>query len=500
MGTDAIDLIVGGCRLHGVLGRGGMGTVYRATQISLGREVAVKLVSAVGVGDDVIARFKREVRTAAALDHPNSIPIYAAGEEEGLLYLVMRLVHGPDLGAIIAAEGALSPGRAVGLVEQIAGALDAAHAAGLVHRDVKPGNVLVEPRTSGEHAYLSDFGLMRPVSGATAITRVGEWVGTVDYVAPEQVEGRPVDLRADVYALAALLYASLVGHPPFPADNPTETARAHLTAPPPELPGGAQMAGLNAVIERGMAKRPEERFASAGELAQAGRAALDRAGASGPPRSAPASYAAAPPRVPAPRFAAIAAKPARTHRRVALGLLIVFVSAAGGGVAVVLTHGSHSPRTTSVASSATRTAGPRVYSSTGGSFRYPAGWRIVEAERPEGGGAYFRTAMVSPDGAQIVDVDRTPHDPLTPGQRAAAVEHATAARTPGYTRISLTSSRLAGRPAVVWRFMLNGEPHPARIDIFQKLGTTGYAVYGLADSVHAVPAAALAVAQSLAAR
>src|SRR5579871_2557931 len=153
-------VVIGGCRLESLLGRGGMGTVYRATQLALGREVAVKVVPAGSVEQTLVARFKREARTAAALEHPNSIPIYAAGEEEGLLYLVMRLVHGPDLGAIIATEGALAPERAVGLVEQIAGALDVAHAAGLVHRDVKPANVLVEPRESGEHAYLSDFGLM----------------------------------------------------------------------------------------------------------------------------------------------------------------------------------------------------------------------------------------------------------------------------------------------------------------------------------------------------
>jgi hypothetical protein len=476
-----------------------MGTVYRATQISLGREVAVKLVPTVDVDESVIARFKREVRTAAALEHPNSIPIYGAGEEEGLLYLVMRLVLGPDLGAIIAAEGALAPGRAVGLVEQIAGALDAAHGAGLVHRDVKPGNVLVEPSASGEHAYLSDFGLMRRVSGATAITRVGEWVGTVDYVAPEQVRGRPVDLRADVYALAALLYASLVGHPPFPAENPTDTARAHLTAPPPVLPGGAEMAGLNAVIARGMAKRPEERFASAGELARAARGALDRPGASGPARSVPASFAPAPRPEPAPRSPAVV-RPAGTGRRVTRGVLVIIVVAgAAGGLAAVLTGRSQSSHTASVARSATA-AGPQLYAGPAGSFRYPRGWGVVEAERPEGGGAYFRTAVVSPNGTEMVDVDRTPHDPLTPGQRAASVEAATAARTPGYTRVSFSSSTLAGRPAVVWQFTLNGEPHPARIDIFQKLGTTGYAVYGRADTVHAAAAVALAVAQSLTAR
>src|SRR5579859_3697310 len=161
---------VGGCRLEALLGRGGMGTVYLATQLALGREVAVKVVPASHVEQSLVARFKREARTAASLEHPHSIPIFAAGEEEGLLYLVMRLVHGPDLGALIAREGPLEPARAVRLISQVAGALDAAHHAGLVHRDVKPGNVLVE-HEDGEEAYLSDFGLMRRMVGATAITR-----------------------------------------------------------------------------------------------------------------------------------------------------------------------------------------------------------------------------------------------------------------------------------------------------------------------------------------
>mgnify|MGYP001137583986 CR=1 FL=1 len=256
-----------GCRIEGVLGRGGMGVVYRATELRLGRPVALKLIAA-GADPSARERFEREARAAAAIEHPNVVPVYAAGEEDGHLYLVMRHVPGTDLQALLRREGRLGPGRAADVIAQVADALDAAHAAGLVHRDVKPANVLI----AGEHAYLTDFGITRVQSAQTRITSTGEWVGTVDYVSPEQLRGDEVDARSDVYALGCLLHAALTGSPPFRRETVAATISAHLHDPPPrpsETPGVPE--AFDAVVARALAKDPDERFASAGSL---GRAAI----------------------------------------------------------------------------------------------------------------------------------------------------------------------------------------------------------------------------------
>ena len=262
-----------GCRIEAVAGRGGMGVVYRATELSLGRPVALKLLAPDRAGDPGFReRFQRESRMAAAIDHPNVIPVYGAGEEDGLLYLVMRYVGGTDLHALLREEGALEPARAAEVVAQVAAALDAAHAAGLVHRDVKPANVLL----AGKHAYLSDFGLTRLAGSDTELTGSGQWIGTVEYCSPEQLRGERTDARSDVYALGCLLFAALTGNTPFGRGTVPATMLAHLHDPPPLPSERGAPRDFDRVTARALAKPPDDRYPSAGDL---GRAAL--AGARG---------------------------------------------------------------------------------------------------------------------------------------------------------------------------------------------------------------------------
>jgi Protein kinase domain/Domain of unknown function (DUF4440) len=260
-----------GCRIEAVAGRGGMGVVYRATELSLGRPVALKLLAPDRAGDrEFRERFQRESRMAAAIDHPNVIPVYAAGEHDGSLYLVMRYVGGTDLHALLREQGALDPERAAELVAQVASALDAAHAAGLVHRDVKPANVLL----AGDHAYLSDFGLTRLAGSDTSLTGSGQWIGTVEYCSPEQLRGEHTDARADVYSLGCVLFAALTGRPPFNQGTVPATMLAHLHDPPPRPSELGAPREFDRVIARALAKRPADRYPSAGDL---GRATLGAA-------------------------------------------------------------------------------------------------------------------------------------------------------------------------------------------------------------------------------
>jgi Protein kinase domain len=258
-----------GCRIEAIAGRGGMGVVYRATELSLGRPVALKLLAPERARERAFReRFQRESRMAAAIDHPNVIPVYAAGEDDGFLYLVMRYVGGTDLHAQLRDGGGLAAGRAAHLIAQVAAALDAAHGAGLVHRDVKPANVLLAP---GDHAYLSDFGLTRLAGSDTQLTESGQWIGTVEYCSPEQLRGERTDARADVYSLGCVLFAALTGGPPFAHGTVPATMLAHLNDPPPMPSQCGAPREFDRLIARTLAKDPADRYPSAGDL---GRAAL----------------------------------------------------------------------------------------------------------------------------------------------------------------------------------------------------------------------------------
>jgi ABC-type branched-subunit amino acid transport system substrate-binding protein/DNA-binding beta-propeller fold protein YncE len=256
-----------GYRIDSPVGRGGMGVVYRATDRSLERPVALKLITPKLVGDDRFReRFLREPRLAASLDHPNVIPIYEAGERDGQLYLAMRFVNGSDLKTLLEREEKLSPERALNVLAQIAGALDAAHRRALVHRDVKPANVLID---EDGHAYLTDFGITKQVGGAS--TDTGRMVGTLDYLAPEQIRGEAVDGRTDCYALACVLYQCLSGAAPFRRETEAETLWAHMQDEPAPLRGHP---ALDPVLRKALAKDREQRFGTCGELIDSAAAAL----------------------------------------------------------------------------------------------------------------------------------------------------------------------------------------------------------------------------------
>lgn len=254
-----------GFRIEAMVGRGGMGLVYRARQHRPARLVAIKVISPDLVTDPAFRlRFEQEAAIAAQIEHQNVIPVYEVGDHDGLLYIAMRFIDGVDLGGVLAREGRLEPSYAARMIGQVADALDAAHARGLVHRDVKPGNVLVTP---GNHAYLTDFGLTKLTTDVSGLTRSGAFVGTVDYIAPEQVRGHHVDARADVYALGCVAYQLLAGRVPFERDSQIAVIVAHVNDPPPRLTGVA--APLADAVVRAMAKNPDERFLSAGDFGRA---------------------------------------------------------------------------------------------------------------------------------------------------------------------------------------------------------------------------------------
>ena len=258
-----------GLRIAGVAGRGSMATVYRATD-GEGRELALKVLAAALTADDEFRyRFEREARAVAAIRHPHIVRVYGGGAHHGRLYVTMRYVVGDDLARRLSAAP-LAIGQAAELVSQVAAALDAAHALGIVHRDVKPANVLLEGQPA--HAYLTDFGLMKDIRSTTPMTIAGTFIGTCDYAAPEQLLGLPVDGRADVYALGCMLYEMLTGEVPFPRDSAAATMFAHVELPPPTV---AAAPAFDAVIARAMAKPAADRYATAGELARAAVAAAD---------------------------------------------------------------------------------------------------------------------------------------------------------------------------------------------------------------------------------
>ncbi|MER6914437.1 serine/threonine-protein kinase [Streptomyces sp. NPDC000594] len=279
--ADLIGRRIAGYRVEAEIGRGGMAVVYRALDLRLDRTVALKLLAPELARNDTFRkRFTHESRVAAAIDHPHIVPVFEAGETEGLLYIAMRYVPGQDLRALLNRRGPLPMAQAGRIAAQVASALDAAHAHDLVHRDVKPGNILVAEGTDSdhpEHVYLTDFGLTKKSLSLTGFTTVGQFVGTLDYVAPEQISGQPVDGRCDVYGFACVVYETLTGAPPFERDDDMALLWAHqFDAPPalstvrPDLP-----TAVDAVLAKALAKAPEDRYDTCGHFVTALREAAD---------------------------------------------------------------------------------------------------------------------------------------------------------------------------------------------------------------------------------
>jgi serine/threonine-protein kinase len=261
-------------RIESRIGRGGMGVVYRATDLVLERPVALKLLDEALATDALFRRrFAAESKLAASLDHPNVIPIHAAGEHDGVLFIAMRLVDGDDLRALLRAQGRIEPERTAGLIAQLASALDAAHERGLVHRDVKPANVLV---TGSDHVYLTDFGLSKRVDADSQATKTGMVLGTLDYVAPEQIRGERIGPHTDIYSLGCMVAHLLTGSVPFPVATEEGKLWAHFSEPPPR-PSARVVdlgTGFDAIVARAMSKDPADRYATAGEVSAAMHAAL----------------------------------------------------------------------------------------------------------------------------------------------------------------------------------------------------------------------------------
>jgi serine/threonine protein kinase len=267
---------IAGYRIESVIGRGGMAVVYRAEDSRLGRKVALKLLAPVlAQNQHFQQRFIRESRLAASLDHPNIVPIYEAGESDGHLFIAMRYVPGSDLKAVLAEEQRMSPARLLRLFVQIGDALDAAHLLGLVHRDVKPGNILVSSVTehSGhahpDHVYLTDFGLTKRTSSLSgSLTEAGHFLGTVDYVSPEQIQGGPLGPATDTYALGGVLYECLTGQLPFNRDDDAAVLWAHLVEMPPPVTAARPdlPPAIDDVVSRAMAKAPEDRYDSCSDM------------------------------------------------------------------------------------------------------------------------------------------------------------------------------------------------------------------------------------------
>ena len=391
--------LVAGYRIESRIGAGGMAVVFRARDERLGRSIALKVMAPEwAANEEFRRRFVAESRAAARVDDPHIIPVYAAGAAGGVLFIAMRLVTGTDLRGVLRREGPLPPVRALELLSPVASALDAAHAAGLVHRDVKPGNILVDERPGRpDHVYLADFGLSKGAAAGVSLTGAGSYLGTPDYSAPEQVQGHHVDGRADQYALACLAFELLTGQPPYERDLPMAVLLAHVSEPSPSL--AARRPGLPAtadrVIARALAKRPEQRYASCRDFTDALREAFVLP-PYGPGGSTTSSGAAA--REPAGRFRS--SSPTRSVRPPRRRPLVIALAGAVLAAAVAITWSlASSPGATAAKTPAKTPAGTQATTLAGlsATLAAPAGSHAVESAAYKPGTATLAVGMYNGD-------------------------------------------------------------------------------------------------------
>jgi serine/threonine protein kinase len=519
---------LGDFRIVRQLGEGGMGTVYLAHDERLERRVALKVI-APRLADDpeFQRRFETEARSAAAIDDPHAVPIFSAGSEDGRLFIAMRFVDGTDLRTVLSESGALEPAEAVSIIADVASALDSAHAAGFVHRDVKPANILLAERLGKRTAFLTDFGLTKGAqAGNTQLTGTGQWIGTLDYVAPEQMTDGRVDARTDIYALGCVLHEMLTGSVPFPGTE-MQKMWAHVNEPLPALDGGGPLEG---VLRKATAKDPDERFQSAGELAQAAAEPSSRTRtmkAPPPPAPEPAEQPTAAMATAAPQPTERRSRDGGSSGRVAAAIGGSVILAAGLiGAALVFSGGSETP-TQTVVSGAETAAAPvpdseptqgeganateedgeagassadsTIYSQDLYSVEIPSGWEQEASDEPSG----------DPVGSFLESVWRDPGEPntsilidaQTPAPDASPLESAEQVRaevsdSPGYREVAFESTTLAGLPAARWISQMDDEePVDRRVDYFVNacgagiaiLGSTSPALFGsLASTFHEV--------------
>lgn len=505
------DYLVGDYQILESVGAGGMGVVYRARQRSLDRVVALKVIREDVAGTpEYRERFLREARLAASVDHPHVVTVHDVGETDRTLFLVLQWINGVDLRSLLEATRRLPPERAIAIATQLAEALDAVHGAGLVHRDVKPANVLLRQVANRDHAYLTDFGIARPKESTHQLTQTGWIVGTLGYLSPEQIKGHEPGPRSDLYALGCLFFETLTGRPPFLAENDMALRWAHASEPRPLVSAAIPELGsrYDQFISVALAIDPAQRFGSGREFAEAltaaraggeqDSAALSRGAAVahpptavGPPTPTPhAIHAPTPP----PAYGVYAhgtstpAHPEKSRSGNSLALiLLALVAVVGVSTAALAATGAFShrkasrtissaltphvlkregkssgppttPTTAGAAVSSTPSAGTSpsagataTYNGADFSVAYPSGWHILDAEQNRG--SYTDTTIVSPSDSDIllrVDFSQTP--PNSNPMKGAQPEIRALESQPGYQQLELRSGRFHGFPAVRWRF------------------------------------------------